>query len=225
MCFSATASFGASGLLLATGIVTLSQVKDPKQIAFASTPLLFSVQQLSEGMLWQVLPEAGLTGCQHISTYVFVTFGQSLWPLWVPFSLLMLEKSPIRKIILSLLFGTGMFVSAYLFYLSQQHKVTAELINHHIFYRFNYHDSLVEKYSWVYLIPAVLPNFVSSLKSVQLIGVLTFCSFILSQILFSSYVFSTWCFFSALISALIFFTIRFLNKIPQQKNAEVSMKA
>lgn len=225
MCFSATASFGASGLLLATGIVTLSQVKHSKQIAFASTPLFFSAQQFSEGLIWQVLPEASLTGCQHISTYVFVTFGQSFWPLWVPFSLLMIEKSPIRKIILSLLFGTGIFVSAYLFKLSLEHKVTAELINHHIFYHFNYGDSRVEKYSWVYLIPAVLPNFVSSLKSVQLMGVLTFFSYMLSRILFSSYVFSTWCFFSALVSVLIYFTIRFLNKIPQQKNAEVSMKA
>jgi hypothetical protein len=225
MCFSATASFGASGLLLATGIVTLSKVKDSKHIAFASTPLLFSIQQFSEGMIWQFLPEAQLATCQQISTYVFITFGQSFWPLWVPFSLLLIEKNPMRKIILSLLLGTGGLVSAYLCYLSLQHKVSAELINHHIFYHFNYRDPLVEKYSWIYLIPAVLPNFVSSLKSVQLIGVLTLFSFLLSRILFSSYVFSTWCFFSALISVLIFFTIRSLNKIPQQKNAEVSKKA
>jgi hypothetical protein len=52
MCFSAGASFGASAVLGAIGIVTLTKAKTTDQIPFASIPLLFAVQQAVEGTLW-----------------------------------------------------------------------------------------------------------------------------------------------------------------------------
>ena len=46
MCFSATASFGASIVLTGIGVASLKQVKEPAQYPFASIPLIFGVQQL-----------------------------------------------------------------------------------------------------------------------------------------------------------------------------------
>ncbi|MGH8553728.1 MAG: DUF6629 family protein, partial [Methylococcales bacterium] len=52
MCFSAQASFLASGILTVGGIATLSQVRYPEQRAFAFFPLIFALHQFIEGCLW-----------------------------------------------------------------------------------------------------------------------------------------------------------------------------
>ena len=57
MCFSATASFTTGLLLLALGTVTLRMAQRPIERPDAAIPLLFGVQQLSEGLVW-----LGLTG-------------------------------------------------------------------------------------------------------------------------------------------------------------------
>ena len=66
MCFSATASFGASTILMGAGIVTLKMVKDPKQIMFASIPILFSIQQFTEGFVWLTYHNAQYVLMQQI---------------------------------------------------------------------------------------------------------------------------------------------------------------
>ena len=52
MCFSATASFVASGALSALGVATLRATQRKAEIPFATIPLLFGIQQFVEGVLW-----------------------------------------------------------------------------------------------------------------------------------------------------------------------------
>ena len=58
MCFSAAASFTAGAVLTGIGVATLRKVEHPTYYLFASIPLLFAVQQFSEGVLWLTLPSA-----------------------------------------------------------------------------------------------------------------------------------------------------------------------
>ena len=58
MCFSATASFGASAVLGAIGIIAVAKAKTKPQRLFATIPLIFAVQQLTEGLLWLSLKNA-----------------------------------------------------------------------------------------------------------------------------------------------------------------------
>ena len=51
MCFSATASFAASAVLITAGGASLSLAK-PHQRLFAAMPLLFGIQQAIEGLQW-----------------------------------------------------------------------------------------------------------------------------------------------------------------------------
>ena len=51
MCFSATASFISGTALCAIGVATLKQTKASAEIPFALIPLLFGIQQLTEGAL------------------------------------------------------------------------------------------------------------------------------------------------------------------------------
>jgi hypothetical protein len=52
MCFSASASFIAGGSLSAVGVATLKQTKARTELPLAMIPLLFGVQQLTEGVIW-----------------------------------------------------------------------------------------------------------------------------------------------------------------------------
>ena len=52
MCFSANASFGAGVFLTSIGVIATKNISNKKQILFASIPILFGIQQITEGFLW-----------------------------------------------------------------------------------------------------------------------------------------------------------------------------
>ena len=92
MCFSAGASFGAGVVLSVIGIASLKKVQTPSQIVFASVPLIFSVQQITEGFLWLALSNPAFAFLQQFTTYTFLFFAQVVWPMWVPLAIFLLEK-------------------------------------------------------------------------------------------------------------------------------------
>ena len=71
MCFSATASLTAGGLLSLTGIATLKKAKDNKRNAFAAIPLIFGIQQITEGILWLSLENKLPEEFGFVSTSIF----------------------------------------------------------------------------------------------------------------------------------------------------------
>src|SRR5687768_18398485 len=97
MCFSATASFGAGIVLSTIGIATIKKAQRREQLAFAAIPLLFAVQQFSEGFVWVGLQNSNAL-MASAGTYVFLFFAQVLWPFWVPWSVMILEKKETRRI-------------------------------------------------------------------------------------------------------------------------------
>lgn len=52
MCFSATASFTAGTALVAVGGLTVHRSRGKAELPLALVPMLFGVQQLTEGVLW-----------------------------------------------------------------------------------------------------------------------------------------------------------------------------
>ncbi|WP_074903317.1 DUF6629 family protein [Nitrosomonas communis] len=55
MCFSAGASFIASGALSIISVSAIRKVKNRKDIFIAFIPLIFAFQQFTEGLLWVAL--------------------------------------------------------------------------------------------------------------------------------------------------------------------------
>ena len=51
MCFSAPASFIAGTALSAIGVAALRKTKSRSEVPFAMIPLLFGIQQVTEGVL------------------------------------------------------------------------------------------------------------------------------------------------------------------------------
>jgi len=203
MCFSASASFGASAILLAGGIVSIKKVKQPSQIPFAAIPLFFSVQQLTEGILWLSLTNTSYAYLHQSFTYIFLTFAEVLWPLWVPLSIWLIEKEKERKKILFIILIIGAAVAALLCYSLFSYPVDSSIGNFHIRYHHHVQHSLIKYVSVFYFAATVLPPLISSVKKVILIGGFILISYIITKVFFEEYVISVWCFFAAAISILI----------------------
>jgi hypothetical protein len=215
MCFSANASFGAGIVLSVIGVATIKKTQHPSQILFASIPLLFAVQQISEGILWVTLPNPAYAGLSQIVTYVFMFFAQFFWPLWVPIAILMLEKESKRKKIQKILVGIGLIVAFYSAYSLLTYHVHASIVGYHVTY-FVDNPNTIGKYGGIlYFIATVAPPYFSHIKRMWMFGTAIFISYIITAIFYDHYVVSVWCFFASIISISIYaimIEIRNMNK-------------
>jgi hypothetical protein len=111
MCFSAGASFGASAVLSIIGTTAIIKARTVPQGLFAGIPMIFSVQQLSEGFVWLAMKNPDLAGWQPFFTHVFLVFALALWPVWIPFTIRNLEQEKKRRRALTFFLFTGIVVS------------------------------------------------------------------------------------------------------------------
>ena len=132
MCFTATASFIAGVSLLVLGVATVKKAKRKADIPFAMIPLLFGAQQIVEGMLWLSFRfDAPLLNVSM--TYLFTLFSHVLWPMYVPFSIGLMESVAWRKKVLSVFQITGIAVGLYLLYFIIRFPVTSEVHEHMVY--------------------------------------------------------------------------------------------
>jgi hypothetical protein len=114
MCFSAGASFASGIVISAIGIATLGKVSKPAQKLFAVIPLLFGLQQFTEGVLWITLRSSGgYEGLQNAATYIFLITALIIWPVLLPLSMWFMEKVKTRKKILAVLIVAGSISSLF----------------------------------------------------------------------------------------------------------------
>jgi len=211
MCFSANASFGASAILLVAGVVSVKKVKTPSQIPFAAIPLVFATQQFIEGVLWLSLTTSQYAYLQQSFTYIFLTFAEVLWPIWVPLSIGLIEKEKQRKKILLIILIIGIVLGVLLSYSLLTYPVDSSIDNFHIRYRHHVQHSLINYVSVFYFAATVLPALISSVKKVIFIGGFILISYIVTKVFFEEYVISIWCFFAAAISVLILIIMQSFN--------------
>ena len=220
MCFSAGASITAGVLLTVVGTETLRKVHKPEQIAFASIPIVFAFQQFSEGAIWLTHGKPGFESILAVATAVFLIMAQVVWPLLVPIAVLLMEHHKIRKRILWVLVGIGAAAAAYYAYSMIFFHAYAKISNLHIEYKTRIQAPLgIVGIAGIasYLIATLVPFFVSSVKRTFILGIIIGLSFIVSIIFFRLYLTSVWCFFAAVISFLIFYTIRSSHRKFNQK--------
>jgi hypothetical protein len=212
MCFSPTASFSAAIVLSAVSVFTLKKVESKSQILFAAIPLIFGLQQFSEGMVWLSLTNPAFHKFKWSSIYVFLSFAQIIWPLWVPLSMLCLEKERFRKVLLYICSSIGFIVSCYLAYCLVHFPIDAQIREHHIYYDLKYPLGIISKGVALYLLSIIFTPFISGIKRMWVVGLVTMASFLVAKIFFSTYTISVWCLFAALISVVVWYMMPYLNE-------------
>lgn len=205
MCFSAAVSFGASAVLTGTGVVAIKKSKSPGMLPIASTPILFGIQQFSEGMLWLSFKNPEWVSLQKPSIFVFLFIAQVAWPAWAPLATWWVEPDKAKKKILSWFAWLGVATSAFLFYSLLISDVSAIVESRHIRYFLNF--PLMDLRRVLYFLTTVVPIFISSLKFMKWFGATMLGSLILAFIIYTHYVVSVWCFFAAVLSILVLLII------------------
>jgi hypothetical protein len=170
-------------------------------LPLALVPLLFGVQQLSEGALWVSLRN-DLPLLKAWATYIFSAFSHVLWPIFVPFAILLVETSRRRMKALAVFQVMGLGVGLYLLYFIVRFPVTARVEGRSIFY-----DSphfFIGAVLVVYLLATCVSGLFSSHRCVNVFGVLAFVLAVAAyQVSVKTFV-SVWCFFAAVLSLLVY---------------------
>lgn len=200
MCFSATASFIAGGSLSLVGMKILKKVRKKTEMPFAMIPLLFGLQQIIEGMLWLSFrydaPLLNIT-----MTYAFTLFSHVLWPIFVPFSISLMETVPWRRKILSVFQLMGITAGLYLLYLTVRFPLTSEA-NEHIVYVSQHFYELTTML--LYIAATCVSCFFSSHRIINIFGGLALLLFMVAYWFYTVAFFSVWCFFAAILSFVIY---------------------
>ena len=207
MCFSATASFIAGVSLSALGVATMKKTERKAEIPFAMIPLLFGIQQIIEGMLWLSFRfDAPLLNV--MMTYAFTLFSHVLWPMFVPFSIVLVETVAWRKKAIWTFQFIGIAVGLYLLYWIVRFPVTSKVDEHIVYVSPHFYNVPVMA---LYLAATCVGCFFSSHKIINIFGILALLLFMVAYWIHTVAFFSIWCFFAAILSVVIYWYFKFGN--------------
>lgn len=210
MCFSATASFGASAILGVIGIIAVAKSSNKSQRLFATIPLIFSIQQLSEGLLWLSLDDPGMASWQSLFTIIYLLFAMAVWPLWIPLAIHGLEKDVKRKKRMNWFLGIGALVAIAVCFVLYFYSVQVIQMRHHLHYEFSLAPmakKLLGPFSVLYILATVVTPFISGIKKMKWLGIAFLLSYLFAVIFYQGFVVSVWCFFAAILSVVVLWII------------------
>lgn len=211
MCLSAQASFTVAASLGIIGAYALATSK--KEYRFlALTPVLFGLQQASEGFVWLGIAQHVSTNILTLATYVFCFFAGVFWPAWSVFIIASLEQNPTRQRIFSIaqqisFIFAGIMLGG-MFYFGMH----ALVVDGHLAYAQQLNDFLFFIFLSFYCLLGVGAFFISSIRSINYFGALWIALCILSLSKFYNTFASMWCFFAAISSAFIVVIIKLLER-------------
>ena len=210
MCFSATASFIAGTGLSVLGVATLRATLRRSETAFAAIPLIFGLQQMVEGALWLSF-RFDAPQLNQSMTYLFSMFSHVLWPMFVPFAIGLPETVAWRRIVIWCFQEVGLLVGLYLLFLIVEYPVTAVVAENIVYVSPHFYKIPV---MLLYLAATCVSCFFSSNATIRLFGALALVLFVVAYGFYEVALFSVWCFFAALLSAIIFVHFKFGRRIP-----------
>ncbi|MBI2046035.1 MAG: hypothetical protein HYT28_01260 [Parcubacteria group bacterium] len=200
MCFSAPVSFAASGVLAATGVGVIKRKPLRREILFAIIPFLFAFQQSIEGLQWLAIKQ----GEQSLFLgYVFLFFAFLIWPIYIPLSIYKMEETQKRARILRIFISAGVIATAYLLFILLKQPLEILVVGQSIQYLINI--PLGDIGAFAYLAIVAGGCFVSSDRHIRWFGSAILASFFITFFLFRVTLISTWCFFAAILSFMIYF--------------------
>lgn len=204
MCFSTSASFVAGSLLTVIGVATVKKIQSPNQLMFAVIPLVFAIQQFSEGFVWMSILNSYDIQIQQLATNFFLLIALFIWPSWIPISIFLIEADRKRRQILGIVSLFGIVFSILSVYYFVFYNSGSLITPYHIHYNLDIPNNIKQVFGILYLIPTVISHFISSIKKVNIMGSFVLVSYLISIFVFNDTVLSVWCFFSAIISVMIY---------------------
>jgi hypothetical protein len=209
VCYSAPASLVASGVLAVSGIAILRMPKKKSEIPLSLFPLIFSVHQLTEGLLWLnhtgSVPDTYKQGL----IYAFVLIAFVFWPIYVPFSAYCTETGRMRRKIIILCQLVGIYIGITFLVSIIRNTPDATFLEHSISYGVHGPPKSLAPY----MIAVTVPFLLASDKRLLILGVALLVACATAVYTACSGAFpSVWCFYASILSLIIYLRLRYQAK-------------
>ena len=206
MCFSAHVSYISSAFLLPAGLYSLYKAFQCNRhyIPLALIPVIFSIQQFSEGVIWDTLTTQHYN-LLYLSARVYLFFAFLFWPAYFPVSVYFIEPNSTRKKMLLVLTLLGLMVGCVVYIPLLMNAVPFNISCEHgaISYNIAYTQYRSALYIVSYTLIILGASLCCSVKEIKRLGLLLLASFLIAVLWFEYAFSSRWCFFSAMLSLYI----------------------
>lgn len=210
MCFSAAGSFVLAAVLAGAGVASVAEGSSPRQRAFAAIPLIFAAQQACEGVVWLTVDTPSLASVNHLAVIAFLGVALVIWPIWLPFSLWLVERDTVRRRVLAGMLTLGVIDAVYAAILLARSTPVAAVVGHSLRYDHAGGGGMVANglLLLAYITPTIAPLFVSTMRRTHALGALLVISLVAAILVERAALTSVWCFFAAILSSMVFATVR-----------------
>jgi len=205
MCFSAEASFTAAALLIPLGAIAVARAVKvaPKYAPLCALPVLFGLQQVTEGLVWVAGAGPDALWVERLSlAYMF--FSWIAWPVWVPVATYFLEPPRRRPLYIAFAVGGSMLGGVqYIPYFAHQGWLTTTFLTHAIRYTdTQLLDALMTREATylLYLVFIIAPLLISTDRAARLFGALVAVAFVITNVFFAYAYISVFCMGGAIMS-------------------------
>ncbi len=187
----------------AAGVATLALVRDKRQLPFAALPLLFAIHQALEGWTWLELDgatDARLTGP---GVHMWVLFAWAILPIYVPWSVWVMERDPRRRRWLIAPMAVGGLLALFMLYLSVQPEIGVQVIARNLAYELGVPFSG----AWLavpYVFATCFAPMMSSYRWVVALGVGNLVAMTIAALIKAADYSSIWCTLAAFLSLIVF---------------------
>jgi hypothetical protein len=203
MCYSLEASVTASiGLAVAGGgMVAKARAHDRRMLLFALFPLVFSVHQMMEGVVWYswLHPFEG----DEAFRYLYTAIAFVVWPVLTPFAAAYAETNPERRRLWRMLGATGVILGVYLIVkLAFADGIEIAVVKHSLAYTPMFERPPLVVH-FLYVVLTVAPLVFSERRGVVIFGCVVFATFFWALIENRPAWYSVWCLAAAVFSLII----------------------
>ena len=200
MCFSVEADVVAGLLVLPVGVLSLREVRRPRELPFAALPLLFAVHQLVEAVVWAGAEGSVSSEVQQAAAMAYLIFALPVLPTLVPVAVLLLEPHGARRRVAPFV-ALGSVVSAYLAFVLATHPIHVVARPHAL----GYYVGLPHENVWtvLYIVAVIGPSLLSGYPSIVAFGVLNLVGLSVVALVYAEGFASLWCVWAGLTSVLI----------------------
>jgi len=214
MCFSAQASFVVGGTLAVIGVLAVRRAYGRQTVFVAFIPILFALQQLTEGFLWMVLKNGHSPWAQFWLPNLYGIFIGVIWPVYAPFAIYRTEADHRTKRIITSMLLAGLGLAGYTIIGLISEPIVARVVNQSIHYG---HDVETQQFVlMMYLFATCVPFILSSNRWMNVTGGVITLGLFMAFFAYRQTFASVWCFFAAVASTLLYFYI--INQVKSQQD-------
>jgi hypothetical protein len=200
MCFSATADLVTGTALLPIAALSLREVRNWRELPFASLPAIFAVHQFIEAVVWARRDGDVSAPVAHFAVLAYLLIALPLLPTLFPLSVLLLEPHGARLRVAPFV-ALGVVVSLYLAIVILTDPVGVTPHPYCIVYQTGVQN--IVAWAVLYVVAVVTPALMSGYPSIVAFGALNLVGLIVVAVLYVQAFASLWCIYAAAVSVLV----------------------